>query len=285
MSALSRIFRLEFNSSILRFFLSLIYRPGRFYKIPAGQLKGVKIWYDRSINYHAVLGLWERRNFDLLDKVVKKLYEQKKGLVIYDVGANIGLFSLFFKRYTQVEVVAFEAAAETLEKLKRNVDANEVGNIMVVSKAVADVDGTVDFFLTHHHKSSLLYAWASDRGVSEVKKVTVPAVSLDTFAKENPARQPDLIKIDVEGGGSSVLAGAKNVIESHRPIILFESHLPVEDAAVSELLLKYKYDAFRINDEKWVTKKSANYTDPEGVWGTMFLIPEERVSILNEILK
>jgi FkbM family methyltransferase len=285
MPGITKILRLEFNSGILRYLLSLYYKPNRYYRIPFGHLKGLKMWYDRSINYHAILGLWEQSNFNLLDNVVRRLLKDKDSLTVHDVGANIGLFSLFFTKYSsRIKVVAFEAAPETTKKLEKNVTANEATNIKIVQQAVSDENGTVDFFLAHHHKSSLLYSWASDQGNTHVEKVSVPAITLDAYVERNDNCIPDLIKIDVEGGGASVLAGARQIIAAGRPIILFESHLPVEDDAVIDLLKTLRYKAYRISNSEWVINQTANYREPDGVWGTMLLIPFEKNPMFNDIL-
>jgi len=61
-----------------------------------------------------------------------------------------------------------------------------------------------------------------------------------------------------------------------------ESHTPDEDNAIGRLLNEYQYDAFRINNQKWVLQKGKNYSDTDGVWGTMLLIPTEKKGIFKK---
>jgi FkbM family methyltransferase len=283
MPSLSRILRLEFNSKLLRSLLSLYYRPGKLYTIPVGHLRGLKIWYNRTVNYHEVLGLYERRNLNILKKIVDRLTQDKPSLNVFDIGANIGMFSLFFTKYKTFQIVAFEAAPETVDMLQKNLSANNA-KVVVVPKAVSSQDGEVEFFLTHHHKSSLLHSWASEQGTTEVQRISIPAVSIDGFVNENSTLAPDIIKIDVEGAGAGVLSGGEQIISIRRPLILFESHSADEDNSVIELLRKFQYKAYRTTNEKWVLKETANYTDRDGVWGTMMLIPREKVSMFQGIV-
>ena len=94
-------------------------------------------------------------------------------------------------------------------------------------------------------------------------------------------RYPDLIKMDIEGAGVYALKGCAGCLQEKRPLILIESHTPGEDDAIGSLLHEYSYDAFRINNGKWILHKNRNYSDAEGVWGTMILIPSEKKDIFN----
>lgn len=275
---LRRIYELDFNSSVIRFLLSIYFRPGRFYKIPFGALRGIRIWYDRDINYHAILGVWEKKNFSLLRKVLTELAKEKSTVHAYDIGANIGLYSLFFSKFPGIRVHAFEPVTETLAIFKKNIDRNRMNGIQVVDRVVGEVDGEVTFYIGHHHKSSLEKDWTSDRGTKEVHEIRVPSITIDSFVKHNPDDIPDIIKIDVEGAGGLVLLGASETLRSIRPILLIESHAAYEDQAIIKMLHQFNYRAFRINNHKWIKNPGNDYHDSEGVWGTMLLLPAERPS-------
>jgi FkbM family methyltransferase len=286
MMNLSKILNFEFNSPFLRYVLSRYFRPGRFYRIPFGQLRGFWIWYDRTINYHAVLGIWEKNNFAVVSRIFSHLAKGHRSLVVYDIGANIGLFTLFFSKYRpSVRIVAFEAVDDTVAGLKTNLHRNSIHDVVIENRAVSSADGAVSFFVGHHHKSSLVKNWASDEGKREIREIKVPSIRIDSYVQANPSLKPDFIKIDVEGGADKVLEGAGKVFEEIRPLVMIESHNAIEDNAIIEMLAKFDYDAFRINTRQWVKNKSMNYKDSEGVWGNMILIPRERSSQCSKYLK
>jgi len=277
------IFGLRFNSPILRKVLAFRYKENRFYKIPFGILKGSQLFYRKDINFHAIAGLWEKDSLSLLKNVISHFGLDRKGITIADVGANIGYYSIFFSKYLDpsTEIFAFEPSSSILPILRKNIEANKIRNVTILDLACSDHTGDDEFFIgEHHHQSSLVSEWA---GNSEYgTKTVVPVITLDDFfEKYDQGKYPDLIKMDIEGGGKYALKGCDNCISAKRPLILIESHTPEEDNAICELLANYKYEAFRVNSGQWVKNKGNNYHDPEGVWGTMLLMPEERRTGVN----
>jgi hypothetical protein len=98
----------------------------------------------------------------------------------------------------------------------------------------------------------------------------------DYFEKSNQGRYPDLIKMDIEGGGIYALKGCVNCLTQKRPFILIESHNKGEDQAVSDVLTQYDYEAYRTTNDRWVKNKNTQHPDLDGVWGTLLLMPAER---------
>src|SRR5690348_15820744 len=87
-------------------------------------------------------------------------------------------------------------------------------------RACADKTGTMDFFIGfHHHSSSLDAEWARGE-MDAAERVTVPATTLDDFFLQEKRAAPDLIKIDIEGGGTAALPGAKKCFAEKRPVVL-----------------------------------------------------------------
>lgn len=244
--------------------------------------------YDRSINFHAILGLWEMESFDILRRVLIRGKRLKENMVICDVGANIGFYSLWFSRLLpekKAVVYAFEPSPSVVGSLKDNLSLNDATNVTVVPLACSDVVGEVDFFVGgHHHTSSLHEKLAqSDQGAPQ--KVTVGSTTLDHFFHGEGGREgPDLIKIDVEGGGTFVLKGCDRCVETKRPLFLIESHTPAEDQAISELLVRHDYHAYRINNRQWVEVLTDTFPNRRGVWGVMFLCPVELRRRLSGVL-
>ncbi|MBE2223378.1 MAG: FkbM family methyltransferase [Anaerolineae bacterium] len=269
---------LQFNSSFLRHILGLYYKEGRAYRIPIGSLKNIRLQYDSTINYHAMLGLWEPESFQLLSRIVNYYSAKHFPLVICDVGANIGSYSLWFSMHTQPTSViyAFEPAADIVVKLKNNLFLNHANNVTVIEKACTDQVGEISFYLGfHHHSSSIDAEWA--RGSEDkVEEVVVTSTTLDHFFYgDDPEPGPTIIKMDIEGGGTVALKGCEQVIKKERPLFLIESHTPDEDRAISDLLLAHNYQAYRLNTSEWVKQRDTVHPNHDGVWGTMLLCPTD----------
>jgi FkbM family methyltransferase len=270
----------KWNSRLVRGLLGMFYREGRVYRVPFGPLRGLRLRYGPSINYHAMLGLWEVANFRLLVKLQRKCQAlNAPDAVVCDVGANIGLFSLWFAHQyvPQGRVFAFEAAPQTLERLRDHLSLDSASNIEVVPFACTDRIGPVEFFLgRHHHISSLNAQWAGG-GQIQPEKISVPGMTLDEFfLGTQPHPCPNFIKMDIEGGAVFALRGCDRVVARTRPLFLIESHTPDEDRAISDLILRHDYAAYRVDNDQWVTALDQVHPNLEGVWGTMLLCPSER---------
>ena len=147
----------------------------------------------------------------------------RTGMVFYDIGANIGFFSLLAARLVGVKgrVVAFEADPEVAARLREHVARNQFSWIAMERKAVWSESKPVLFARTDP-------AASPDRGLGHVVSsavndaIPVEAVSLDDFVKTAPA--PDFVKCDVEGAEVEVFHGALQLLKNKRPSILFEMH-------------------------------------------------------------
>jgi FkbM family methyltransferase len=130
--------------------------------------------------------------------------------LVFDVGANQGITSLFYARtFPSALVVAVEPHPFNAAQILRNARANLAGNLAVLPCAVSERPGEV--FISDHSNSSVV---ARD-GIS------VPAVRLDDL-RSGPVR---FLKIDVEGLELEVLRGAESLVRADRPVLDVEVHL------------------------------------------------------------
>ena len=145
---------------------------------------------------------WNTDEYDAFRRDVRP------GDVVFDVGANLGAYTLLFAQWvgTSGRVFAFEPAPAPFEGLTQLVDVNGVSSrVTVVKAAVSAADGTATFLAEGVDGASRLVD-AARRGA-----VTVPTVTIDTVCRrENVA--PRVIKIDAEGAELDVLRGARGTI-------------------------------------------------------------------------
>jgi FkbM family methyltransferase len=153
-------------------------------------------------------------------------------MVFVDVGANDGYFSLFAARRvgTTGIVVAIEPSTRERTNLRRNLARNGFANVDVLSTALGAVSGEADLRLaqgTHSGHNTLGRFVYDDVKTANVERVTLK--TLDQVAMELSLRRIDFIKIDVEGSEAGVVAGARSVLTSMRPLMLLE----INDRALS----------------------------------------------------
>jgi len=146
------------------------------------------------------------------------------GGVFYDIGAHIGIVSMFGARLVgkNGSVFAFEADPDNAARVKENVRYNNLNQVTVVQRAVWSSTGCLKFGRASVHSSRNTGAVARDSATIDENTVEVEAVSLDEFSAEH--RLPTLIKIDVEGAEAEVLRGSERLVARARPVLICEVH-------------------------------------------------------------
>ncbi|HZS49613.1 MAG TPA: FkbM family methyltransferase [Bryobacterales bacterium] len=139
------------------------------------------------------------------------------GDCIFDVGANVGFYAIWFSRLAVAgRVVAFEPDPANVELLRRNLELNKVCNVAVEPCAVSDYAGERRFAVdsatgsTGTLESHQTYGSRLEGGPQMF--ATVRTTTLDEAAREYG--YPALMKIDVEGHELAVLKGARQVLGS-----------------------------------------------------------------------
>jgi FkbM family methyltransferase len=180
----------------------------------------------------------------------------KPGDVVWDVGANVGLFA-FAAAARGATVVALEPDVWLASLLRRSIAENGCP-VSVLAAAASDSVGIADFVIAQRGRAANHLAGAgTDQagGVRETHKT--PTVTLDSLLKYFPA--PSVLKIDVEGFELQVLRGALELLEKHRPSINCEV-LEDHREEVTALLRRYGYRLF-----------DSTFTKPveRAVWNTL----------------
>lgn len=171
------------------------------------------------------------RSYDLYnrygdDDMLAELHEAcAPDAVIYDIGANVGVYALALATDSpRRRVIAVEPAPHIRAQLQANVDCNSLGDrITIRDCGVGDEDGTSRFYLSTYDELSGFDRESATRwGASLAETVTVPVRRVDTLVESHPA--PDAIKIDVEGAGPAVLRGARETLRTDQPTLFVEVH-------------------------------------------------------------
>jgi len=151
------------------------------------------------------------------EKYQKALLEQiRSSDVVWDIGANIGLYSVqFAKRLgTDGAVYAFEPVPEVFIKLKENTELQP--QVVCVNIALSDVNRLT---FVERGQDPLL---ATSRIINEKSEssIQVQAMTGDEFHRIGKASFATFIKIDVEGHELAVLKGMKELLENNPPRVI-----------------------------------------------------------------
>jgi FkbM family methyltransferase len=166
----------------------------------------------------------------------------KPGMCVVDVGANEGLFTLFFRKRVGPggRVIALEPSERELIHLKRNLRINRFLDVDVVPLAVGDHVGRARLSLAEAgHAGHNALGTPAAPWVSVVDQVEVEVSTLDTLSDARNWPRIDLIKMDIEGSELRALRGADRLLARDRPVLLLEAEqesLSLRGASFSELL-------------------------------------------------
>lgn len=170
-----------------------------------------------------------------------------RGGIYLDVGSNIGNHAVFFGRFCADHVVAIEPNPRLHPILRRNIDANGLGErTTVLPVGISDIDAVGAMALRDEHEGNI--------GASHI--ISGPAAAAAGGERVTLRRLDDLIaelapslsalpvtflKIDVEGMEMGVLRSATTLLRDHQPQIFIE--LITEDAleSATSLLREFGY--------------------------------------------
>ena len=226
------------------------------------------------------------------EKIIYQLL--KDGDIIFDVGANIGWFSLnFAKRLKKALVYAFEPIPETFYELEGNVSLNDLkGNISTQNLGLSDHNGTASFFFSPEESS---ITSTKQLGASKnFQKITAQIVTLDKFVTDKNIEKIDFLKCDAEGAELNVIEGGKKSLGRFLPILMIElyeewtRHFGYSPHDVISKLFQLKYRCFLMDQknlrEVFNYKKDAFFCN-ESVNNFIFLHSEKHRDIITNLEK
>jgi FkbM family methyltransferase len=138
------------------------------------------------------------------------LQELRDDDVVYEIGAHIGVWTVFLaRRVSRGEVHAFEPDEKNRGQLLANLALNGVRNVSVHEAAICDRSGTGGLAVYGQDRDarhSLVPTEGHDRVIE------VATLRLDDVPARLGIPEPTALKIDVEGAEGLVLAGAASLL-------------------------------------------------------------------------
>lgn len=150
----------------------------------------------------------------------------KRAGAIFDVGANIGLFTVFFAREVLSPgsvAYAFEPVQELFVRLAENVRLNGLAqSVRVESLALHTETGTGTILIPRLLSELSGAASFREDAVKETIPAAVPTTTIDAYVREHHIDPVALIKIDTEGNEDNILREARETIARDHPFLHFE---------------------------------------------------------------
>ncbi|NOQ29827.1 MAG: FkbM family methyltransferase [Helicobacteraceae bacterium] len=184
------------------------------------------------------VGLMEYEDMSFL------LHYLSKSDTFFDIGANVGVYSILASKVKNVKTISIEPLPDTYEKLKDNIKINRLSNIKYENIGLSDKKSKLYFTIDKDTMNSV--AINSDENTKEVYVDT-----LDNLAERYIV--PSVIKIDVEGYETNVLSGAHNVLKNKNcKILIIELNnsglkYGYNDSDIHTNLLSYGFQSYTYN--------------------------------------
>lgn len=184
----------------------------------------------------------------------------KDNSVIFDVGANIGVFSLYASYLSpNGKIYAFEPTRNTFQRFKKNIINNNLQKrIFAYPLAVGDKKRNSEIMVNNMglggENTIIDSEFLKGRGKLFEKRELVKMIPIDEFMEQNKIKRVDFIKIDTEGYEKQVINGARKTIQKFAPIIACSVyHLRDDKIKIPELVksinYNYKFKIFKRAEE------------------------------------
>ena len=201
--------------------LTFTFRPDRAVS-PSGRFSALVYSHGLNVGFHIRGGTDDLYNVlpfregDVHDAILDHL---KEGDVFVDGGANVGYYSVLGAKKVGPDgrVVAVEPIPATIEQLRRNIAANKLPNVDVITDAISFRSGQT---LPMHvvgggfGRGALL----DQLGVGESQSFGVTTTTIDDICKKH--NRISLIKLDIEGAEFDALQGAQATLQKTDALVI-----------------------------------------------------------------
>lgn len=196
-------------------------------------------------------GVYEEYATEVFKKTVKR------GMVVVDVGAHIGYYSLIAANLLGPEgkVYSFEPYPPSYKLLIKNIHANKYRNVIPLQKALSNKEGKAILFLDQKVSGNNSLSMYNVTGLAN--SIEVEVTTLDTYFEEVVRNfEVDFVKIDTQGAEGLVIQGMTKIIEKNDNLKMMIEFWPFGLANMSsdppELLNEldqYGFKLQRINEQ------------------------------------
>ncbi|MBN2354055.1 MAG: FkbM family methyltransferase [Spirochaetales bacterium] len=174
----------------------------------------------------------EAKTTMLIEKILKP------GDTFFDLGANIGYFSLLASKLVGGDglVYSFEPEIRNFTYLSRNKELNDYTQMHPYNNAVSDKEEMIKLYIcpydTGHHTINqeagiISYETTTDYNRKDIVARDIAAVTIDSFVAKNKIDKIDLIKMDVEGAEFLALNGMRRTLASNKSIKMIFEFFPL----------------------------------------------------------
>jgi len=177
-------------------------------------------------NMNNVNFIYTKQEHSAEDNIKEYIDSLPKDSIFYDLGANLGWFSLYAANLG-LQVYAFEVDKNNFFGLQKNIEANPnlLDKIFIFNQGIADKKRNInlrfsDDTIGGHHKTLELPNFSATSGIIANKKIEIIVDSLDNIIKDNNLPFPDHLKVDIDGSEYAFLLGANEILNHAKSMVI-----------------------------------------------------------------
>lgn len=198
-------------------------------------------------------------------ELVDFLLPRVEGKTFFDVGANVGSYTLSFAK-SAARIYSFEASASNCRILRSFMSSTHLPRIEIVNKAVSNSSGqNVSLFCSPDTGGN--HSQFCDYGNGHE---TCTTISIDDFARERGILDKvHVMKVDIEGSEFAAFEGAHELLAQSRPLLLVELNALMAARAgwmpndLHSLLSDYGYVSYELVRSRLAKFDTSRLNDPE----------------------
>ena len=178
--------------------------------------------------------------------------------VLYDIGANVGLYSVYAAKSRNSRVLAFEPSFLNLELLFRNIQTNNLQDkITIIPLSLSNSSKIENFYMQDGdniwggaHNSSGSNITYDGKFMDNFVTSSQITISLDLLVEIFQLPTPNYIKIDVDGIEKIILQGALKSLSKATGILIEVDEKDVnQNAEIAKILSNLGFVKLNLNNK------------------------------------
>jgi FkbM family methyltransferase len=175
----------------------------------------IKIINEQASLYHIV------HTTSKMEKLAEACMIIDEGVML-DIGANIGLFTYFYKkRNPNVQSYLFEPDKRLIPIINANLSS--FGNFEIINKAVGEKNEVIDFYVnpqSSQTNSFLIESITPFLNKNDILFIKIESINLKDFCLQKKINTINTLKIDIQGSEFPVLSASEQVLDITQEAII-----------------------------------------------------------------
>ena len=174
---------------------------------------GIKSKMDKIFDVEKYYFLYDLIHEVILSNQYFSHFDINKNDVVFDIGANIGSFTLLAAQKLQNtgKIYAIEPDDDNFEILCENIKINNLTNVVPIKKGLWSKKETKVFYLSHRPGEHTLLEHNDDE-FKQTGKISIDCITLDELVDEYKIDKINFIKMDIEGAEIEAMKGSQKVL-------------------------------------------------------------------------